>query len=84
VGVFDPYGVADALNATLQVGRGDYLDATISAIGIIPYLGDVAKGAKISKDIRLIEESITASGIKQADKNLQNHHFITNKHSHFL
>ena len=28
VGVFDPYGVADALNATLQVERGDYLDAT--------------------------------------------------------
>ena len=62
IGVFDPYGISDALNATLQVGRGEYWDAAISTLGIIPYLGDLAKGARINKDIQLIQSSIKAAG----------------------
>lgn len=51
------------------MGRGDYLDATISAIGIIPYLGDVAKGTRINKDIKLIDSSIKASNNTVKDIN---------------
>ena len=42
-GVFDPTGVADAANASLQLSEGKYGDAFVSALGLIPYVGDVAK-----------------------------------------
>jgi hypothetical protein len=34
------------LNAVLYLGRGQYGNALISAAGIIPYIGDVAKAGK--------------------------------------
>jgi len=46
VGVFDPFGIADGLNALIYLGRGQYGNASISAIGMIPYIGDIGKAGK--------------------------------------
>lgn len=53
VGVFDPTGIADGLNAGLQAKDGDWFGTGISAIGIVPYIGDFAKVGKIIKKDRL-------------------------------
>jgi len=70
VGVFDPTGVADGLGATLAAKNGDWLSAGISGLGIIPYVGDLAKAGKIGKDIKIIENAIDAvsTGTKGASK----------------
>ncbi|GAA4136253.1 hypothetical protein GCM10022216_11030 [Sphingobacterium kyonggiense] len=58
VGIVDPIGVADGLNAGLQIKNGDWFGAAISAAGIIPVVGDLAKVGKISKDVKIIDKAI--------------------------
>lgn len=58
VGIVDPSGIADGLSASLQVKNGDWLGASISALGAIPYVGDVAKVGKIGKDVKIISNAI--------------------------
>jgi len=41
---------ADAVNATISAARGNWDDAAINAIAIIPVIGDTAKGVKITVD----------------------------------
>ena len=48
-GIADPTGVVDAANAIRYAARGDYVGAGISALGMVPYVGDLAKGARIAK-----------------------------------
>ena len=65
VGIVDPSGIADGLNASLQLKNGDYCGCAISACGLIPYIGDAPKLAlKGKKDYRIL---ITA---------IQKHHVI--------
>ena len=65
VGIVDPSGIADGLNASLQLKNGDYWGCAISACGLIPYIGDAPKLAlKGKKDYRIL---ITA---------IQKHHVI--------
>ena len=81
VGIIDPSGVADGLNATLQAKNGDYFGSLISAAGVIPYVGDIAKVGKVGKDVKIINAAIDAV---RAEKNayrslitgLQKHHLI--------
>uniref|UniRef100_UPI0032B41766 RHS repeat-associated core domain-containing protein n=1 Tax=Flavobacterium adhaerens TaxID=3149043 RepID=UPI0032B41766 len=49
LGTIDPTGIVDGLNSIGYLMRGQTGNAAIAAIGIIPYLGDAAKGAKYSK-----------------------------------
>jgi RHS repeat-associated protein len=67
VGVFDPFGIADGLNAVLYLGRGQYGNALISAAGIIPYIGDVAKAGKYG--VKAAKTEVTVIG---RVKDLQN------------
>jgi len=60
VGIFDPTGVADGVNASISAKNGDWLDAGISALGVIPLAGDLAKLGKIKKDVKIIEGAIDA------------------------
>ena len=53
VGIIDPTGVADGLNATLQAKNNDWLGAAISATSLIPYVGDLAKAGKVKKMLKL-------------------------------
>jgi hypothetical protein len=67
VGVVDPTGVADGLNAGLQAKSGDWLGAGISTLGIVPYIGDLAKVGKLGKDVKIIEKAI--DGVKAVNGN---------------
>ena len=58
VGIVDPLGVADLANAALQYKNGDYLGAGLSAIGLIPYAGDLAKVGKVGKDVNIISAAV--------------------------
>ena len=71
VGIFDPTGVADGINAGLQAKNGDWLSAGISAVGLIPYAGDLAKVGKIGKDVKIIDKAIDAVKEAKSLKNLR-------------
>lgn len=57
IGVADPIGISDGINALIYLGQGDFKNAGISALGIVPYIGDTAKGARLG-----------AKALKFADK----------------
>ena len=46
LGIADPTPVSDSINALIYATRGEWGYAGVSILGIIPYLGDVAKGGK--------------------------------------
>ena len=48
VGTFDPFDVADGLNVIIYLAEGDYANASIAAVAILPF-GDLAKGLKYAK-----------------------------------
>jgi len=60
VGVFDPSGIADGLNVGLQAKKGNWWGAGISLLGVVPYVGDIAKVGKIGKDIEIIKKAVDA------------------------
>ena len=70
VGIFDPSGIADGLNAALQWNNGDKGGAITSAIGLIPYAGDFAKAGKVKKDLGVINTAIEAVQSKGTQKTL--------------
>jgi len=51
----------------ISLGRKDYWGAGISALGIIPYLGDLAKIGKLPKLLKIIENAI---GMARTDARL--------------
>lgn len=58
VGIFDPTGIADGADALISIKRGDYWGAGISVLGIIPYLGDLAKIGKLPKLLEIIAKTV--------------------------
>jgi hypothetical protein len=58
VGIFDPTPVSDGINVGLSAKKGNWGDAIISGIGIIPYVGDLAKLGKVEKDVKIIEKAV--------------------------
>ena len=46
IGIFDPTPAADGINAIIYVIEGSWNNAAISAVAIVPYLGDAAKAGK--------------------------------------
>jgi hypothetical protein len=47
IGTLDPTGIVDGLNALVYLVRGHWAEAGLSAISIVPYVGDVVgKGGK--------------------------------------
>jgi RHS repeat-associated protein len=59
VGLFDPSGIADAVNAKLSADKGDLFGTITSAVSILPG-GDILKVGKIGKDVKVIREAIQA------------------------
>ena len=47
VGIIEPTPFADGTNALISLGRRDWLGAGLSGLGVIPYLGDLAKAGKL-------------------------------------
>ncbi len=58
VGIIDPTGVADALNAGLQARNGDWVGAAVSTASLVPFVGDLSKVFKFKKDLKIIQEAI--------------------------
>lgn len=80
-GTVDPTPTCDATSAFLALSRGRWLDAAISGVGILPYIGDLAKAGKLPRYLRSIERSIDMAertgqaarllpGIRQIEKAL--------------
>lgn len=72
-GIFDPSGIADGLNAALQWNNGDVSGAFISAAGLVPYLGDLAKAGKVKKDLGVINNAIEAANKGKSVTFIQGH-----------
>jgi len=62
---FDP---ADALNGTISLARGNYVDAGLNFVSVVPLVGDaIGKGGKMGKKI-VKNTSDISKAIKIADK----------------
>jgi len=57
-GIVDPTGTADGISALISLGRGRWLDAAISGISLVPYIGDLAKTAKLPRYVKAVAEAI--------------------------
>ena len=57
-GLVDPTPICDGLNAVIAVGRGNWVDAGLSVISIVPYVGDLAKAGKFPKYLKTLEKAI--------------------------
>ncbi len=68
-GCFDQSGVSDALCAGIALSNGQYVDALISGISIIPAVGDVAKIGKVQKDVKIIQKAV--STVKYTRRNFR-------------
>ncbi len=68
VGIVDPTGVADFAAGSIELQRGNYLDGAVSYAGILPYIGDIFKIAKLPKHVKTIRRAIELSRLSR--KNL--------------
>lgn len=57
VGVVDPTPVCDGASALISLARGQWFDAAISAAGMLPYVGDLAKAGKLPKYLKIIDRA---------------------------
>lgn len=57
-GIIDPTPVSDGASALLAVARGQWLDAILSGVSMVPYVGDLAKTGKLPKYLTSIESAI--------------------------
>ncbi|TFI58721.1 hypothetical protein E2493_08820 [Sphingomonas parva] len=48
-GIFDPTPISDGVGGVLSLIQGDFLGAGLSVVGMVPYVGDLGKIAKIGK-----------------------------------
>lgn len=58
VGFVDPTPTADGLNMAMSMARGDWTGAGISAVGMLPYLGDLAKAPRMSKHLATLRRAL--------------------------
>ena len=58
-GFVDPTPVSDGVSALIALGRGQWLDAAISGVAMVPYVGDLAKAGKLGKYAQSLENAIT-------------------------
>lgn len=57
-GIFDPSPVSDGASGLLSLARGQWLDAALSGVSMIPYVGDLAKAGKLPKYLKSLERAV--------------------------
>ena len=62
VGIVDPTGIADALSASLYAQQGDLVNAMVSGVGLIPYLGDFAKMFRMKNHFKILSMAVESGG----------------------
>jgi DNase/tRNase domain of colicin-like bacteriocin len=69
-GIVDPTPISDGISAVMSLASGDFIGAGLSAVSMIPYLGDAvaktAKGARALKKLKELTEGI-ADAMKKLD-----------------
>lgn len=68
-GIFDPTPVSDGANALISLGRGDFLGAGLSAVSIVPGVGDLAKLGKLGKYVETLGKIVDKVADNPALKN---------------
>jgi hypothetical protein len=58
VGIFEPTPFADLTNTGISIARGNWLDAGLSVLGVIPYVGDLGKLGKLPKLAGTVERVV--------------------------
>jgi len=58
VGIFDPTPISDGSSALISLARGRWLDAALSGMSIIPYVGDLAKAGKFPRYLKTVERAV--------------------------
>lgn len=62
-GIVDPTPISDGISAAMSLAKGDFISAGLSAVSMIPYLGDAvaktAKGARAIKKLKELTEEIS-------------------------
>jgi hypothetical protein len=69
-GVVDPTPISDGVSAVMSLAKGDWWGAALSAVSMVPYLGDAvaktAKGARAIKKLKELTDAI-AGATKRLD-----------------
>lgn len=58
VGIVDPTPISDGTNALISAGRGDWFGAGISAVAMVPLLGDLAKAGKLGRWAQTVDKAL--------------------------
>jgi RHS repeat-associated protein len=83
IGIIDPTGIVDGLNSLGYLARGQKANAAIAALGIVPYLGDAAKGVKYTKSTMAIGREMHAA-YKIGEEGRKEFRLISGKRIDFL
>jgi DNA/RNA non-specific endonuclease len=65
-GIFDPTPISDGIDGLISLFRGDFLGAGISAVSMIPYIGDAAKLGKLGKFAETIAKAVDLAKVDPA------------------
>lgn len=57
-GLIDPTPISDGANGIVSIFRGDFFGAGVSALSMIPYVGDLAKVGKLGKFAKTVERVV--------------------------
>jgi len=57
-GIVDPTGTTDAASGLMSLARGRWLDAAISGVSLLPYIGDLAKLGKLPRYAKSIADAV--------------------------
>jgi hypothetical protein len=57
-GIADPTPTCDGASALIAITRGNWLDAVISGVSMVPYVGDLAKTGKLPKYLKSLEKAV--------------------------
>jgi hypothetical protein len=65
-GVADPTGLCDGASAGISLKNGEFVDAAISVVSIIPWIGDLSKAGKLPKLTKTLGKIIKRAGESKA------------------
>jgi len=57
-GIVDPTPVSDGASGLLALSRGQWLDAALSGLSMVPYVGDLAKAGKLPRYLKSLERAV--------------------------
>ncbi|WP_198574662.1 DNA/RNA non-specific endonuclease [Caulobacter hibisci] len=66
VGLVDPTPISDGANGVISLFRGDFLGAGLSAVSMVPYIGDAAKLGKLGKWAETVSKAADLAKIDSA------------------